>query len=481
MLTWFERNAPIRAKFQALLYTHALLAVLAVAGAGIAGSVSFAIGLAITVVALAGHVVTVLIGGRLICDPYVNTVVRMEGLAAGDLDSPIDYTDHADCVGRMTKAMATFKDNATALRETSAETERTVKILASALTKLADGDLAYRIEDRFAGHYEHLRQSYNEATAQLNELMTMISTSSMSVRTGSGEISSASGDLSQRTEQQAASLEETSAAISQLASVVRETATNAAQVNSAIVDTHRQASEGGKVVEKAVVAMGAIEKSSEEIAQIISVMDSIAFQTNLLALNAGVEAARAGDAGKGFAVVANEVRALAQRSADAAKDIKNLIINSSEQVRMGVQLVGETGSVLGNIVNRVGEITTLADTISNATENQASSLAQVNQAVNEMDKMTQQNAAMVEETTAAARSMAGEAERLSDIVSRFNVGHAAARSMPQASISYQPAPARPAPKAFPSAVAQAPQIMRTARIPMVQGNLAVANEEWDEF
>jgi len=421
MLEWFRKTAPIRQKFRALLFVHAFWAMLALAGIATAGVFSPLAGLAIGVVALAGHVLTVTVGGRLICDPYVDTVLRMEGLAAGDLHSPVHYTDHADCVGRMTRAMAVFKDNA--LQASSAEeTARIVQSLGEALSRLAAGDLTVRIENAYPANYESLRHSFNQAGERLEQIVAEVSGAARNVVGGAAEIRSASDDLSRRTEQQAASLEETSAAMTEATGLMQSTAHNAGQVSESISVAWREASEGGAVVERTVEAMGAIERSAGEIAQIISIMDGIAFQTNLLALNAGVEAARAGDAGKGFAVVANEVRALAQRSADAAKEIKNLITKSSEQVGLGVDLVTEAGTMLRNIVSRVGEINELIAGISDASVQQASSLRQISVAVVDMDKMTQQNAAMVEESAAAARSMASEAEHLAQIVGQFRIG-----------------------------------------------------------
>lgn len=424
MLIWFKKEAPIRAKFKALLYAHTFFAALAVAGIICAGTASLMIGIIIGVGAVAGHVMTVLTSGKLICDPYVATVVRMEGLAAGDLVSPVEYTEHHDCVGRMTRAMEVFKANA--LKASSAEeAAEMVSTLGHALSSLAEGDLSLRLTKPFPQHYESLRRSFNDASGHLADTLAMVTETAHNVLSGSSEIRTATDDLSRRTEQQAASLEETSATMSQASVLVQTTALNAGQVNNSISQAYKEAHEGGAVVERAVNAMSAIEQSANEIAQIISVMDSLAFQTNLLALNAGVEAARAGDAGRGFAVVANEVRALAQRSASAAQDIKNLITNSATQVSIGVNLVGETGTMLNNIVSRVGEVNSLISGISDASAQQATSFQQINTAVSDMDRMTQQNAAMVEETAAAARSMAGEAERLSDMVSAFKIGRAA--------------------------------------------------------
>jgi methyl-accepting chemotaxis protein len=320
----------------------------------------------------------------------------------------------------MTRAMNVFKENA--MRASSAEeVDATVAALGDALSTLAGDDLTIRLSQQFPARYESLRRNFNEAAERLEQLLTMVADSAQNVLTASAQIRDASTDLSQRTEQQASSLQETTTSMAEVTDLVQETATNAGEVNSSISITYKEAGEGGGVVTHAIAAMGAIESSSGEISQIVTLMDGIAFQTNLLALNAGVEAARAGDAGKGFAVVANEVRALAQRSADAAKDIKDLITKSSEQVRLGVNLVGETGRVLDAIVHRIGNVNELIGGISDASVRQASSLQQVHRAISDMDKMTQQNAAMVEESTAAARSMASEAEQLANMVASFKI------------------------------------------------------------
>ncbi|GAA4762913.1 hypothetical protein GCM10023219_03930 [Stakelama sediminis] len=421
-----------------------------------------------TLIAVAGIIITSMVAflayaGKVITKPYVDTVVRMEGLAAGDLDSEIQYTDYPDCVGRMTKAMTTFRNNAIEVQKAREAQEKIVTNLSTGLQKLAENDLSFKIKQPFPEGYDELRQDYNRAIESVSGTIVAVRNAAGSVHTGGSEINAASDDLAQRTEQQAASLEETAAAMNQVTEMVRETAQSAAEVNRSISETHHEATEGGKVVQRAVSAMGAIEKSSQEITQIINVIDGIAFQTNLLALNAGVEAARAGDAGKGFAVVANEVRALAQRSADAAKDIKTLITTSGEQVSSGVTLVGQTGDLLEKIVGRVGEISSLITTIADSAETQATNLQQVNTAVGDMDKMTQQNAAMVEESTAAARSLANEADELSSLVSRFRTGDEGTA---------------------PVAVAAAPK--RSARkAPQVVGNLALKtveeDEDWTEF
>ncbi len=270
------------------------------------------------------------------------------------------------------------------------------------------------------------------------------------VRTSSDEIRAASEDLALRNEQQAASLEETAASVGTTVSLTRQSADNAAGARHAIAQTHARATEGGEVVGKAVAAMGAIEQSAREITQIIDVIDGIAFQTNLLALNAGVEAARAGEAGKGFAVVANEVRALAQRSAEAARDIKALIDKSTAHVGDGVSLVGETGTLLAEIVNQVGAVTTQISDIAETAAAQASNLEQVNVAVGTIDRMTQQNAAMVEQATAATRSLSSEAQRLGELVAQFKVSGAAfLRPCPPPSRRHLPQRARPPRRAIP--------------------------------
>ncbi|HEX5378786.1 MAG TPA: methyl-accepting chemotaxis protein [Phenylobacterium sp.] len=298
-----------------------------------------------------------------------------------------------------------------------------VRNLAEALGHLAQGDLAYRIDATFPSEYEQLRADFNGAIGRLSTTLNEIIGGAGAIRSGAGEISSAADDLSRRTEQQAASLEETAAALDQITVTVRKTASGAKTASDVVLAARGDAQTSGDVVRQAVKAMSEIEDSSSRIGQIIGVIDEIAFQTNLLALNAGVEAARAGDAGRGFAVVASEVRALAQRSADAAKEIKALISASASQVQSGVKLVGETGQVLQRIVDRVAEIDTLVTEIAASAQEQATGLHQVNTAINEMDQVTQQNAAMVEQSTAASHSLAQEAEGLAESVSRFRVEH----------------------------------------------------------
>lgn len=431
MIAWFKRNASIRQKFTALvigLGAVGLVDVIAAASA-MQSIISPAVLAGVTVGTLLVSCTLLLVAKEMVCRPYVDTVVRMEQLAAGDLVAPIAYTEQRDCVGRMTTAMTIFRDNALELQRVSADQSTLVfEILSDALNRLADGDLTHRIENMPAGEHARLQDAFNTSIGKLEAMIGAVRTTASGVRTSSDEIRAASEDLALRNEQQAASLEETAASVGTATGLTRQSAENAHAARGAIAETHNRATEGGAVVRRAVEAMGAIEQSSREITQIINVIDGIAFQTNLLALNAGVEAARAGEAGKGFAVVANEVRALAQRSAEAARDIKALIDKSTAHVGEGVGLVGETGKLLAEIVAQVGAVTQQVNDIAETTAGQASNLEQVNVAVGTIDRMTQQNAAMVEQSTAATRSLSSEAQRLAELVAQFRVKSAGSAS-----------------------------------------------------
>jgi methyl-accepting chemotaxis protein len=348
--------------------------------------------------------------------------------------------------------------------------------LAGALSRLAGDDLTARIEADFPGRYGAIKADFNAAMERLQQTMETVADTTQGLHSGTGEISQAADDLSRRTEQQAASLEETAAALDEITATVRKTADGAKHASDVVSAAKADAERSGKVVQDAVVAMSEIEKSAGQISQIIGVIDEIAFQTNLLALNAGVEAARAGEAGKGFAVVASEVRALAQRSAEAAKEIKALIQASTTQVASGVNLVGETGKALTRIVTQVTEIAGIVTEIAASAQEQATGLHQVNTAVNQMDQTTQQNAAMVEESTAASHSLAQEAEKLTSLIGQFKIGEMS--SAPSRASARKPASAGRPP--------QRPS--RPAARPMVRGNTAlamhaeaVAEESWEEF
>ncbi len=381
---------------------------------------------------------------RALATPITAMTAAMNRLASGDNSVEVPSVGRRDEVGEMAAAVQTFKDaalekirlerDAESMRGTS-EAERAerareqavvVSAIATGLEKLSAGDLTFRVTTAFAAEYEKLRVDFNGAMEKLQETMKVVAANAQGIRSGTDEISQASDDLSRRTEQQAASLEETAAALDQITATVRRTADGANQAREVVSAAKADAEHSGQVVRDAVAAMSEIEKSAQQISQIIGVIDEIAFQTNLLALNAGVEAARAGEAGRGFAVVASEVRALAQRSAEAAKEIKTLISASTQQVGSGVDLVGETGKALARIVSQVAEINGVVTDIASSAQEQATGLQQVNTAVNQMDQVTQQNAAMVEQSTAASHALAQETEELARLISRFRTGEAAA-------------------------------------------------------
>jgi methyl-accepting chemotaxis protein len=416
---------------------------------------------------------------RNIALPLSSMTRTMANLAAGRNDVSVPDVERTDELGDMARAVLIFRDAATAKARADAEQAHVVEALGKGLEALAAGNMTYAIEQPFSGDYDRLRQTYNQTVEGLEQSLRHVSNSAQSVHTGSNEIRAASEDLARRTEQQAASIEETASSTKEVTEMVTQTARGTGEVRGVIGTVHKEATEGGEIVRRAVSAMDAIEKSSSEIGQIINVIDGIAFQTNLLALNAGVEAARAGEAGKGFAVVANEVRALAQRSADAAKDIKALITTSSVQVGQGVALVGETGQMLERIVAKIGEVTILVGDMATATQAQSSNLQEVNASINDMDKMTQQNAAMVEQATACARNLANEADRLASMVTRFQL------RMEQGGRAPAPAYAAPAPSHAAPVRTPAPARMpaRSAPPPVV-GNTALkpsADDDWSEF
>ncbi|KRA63862.1 chemotaxis protein [Caulobacter sp. Root655] len=315
----------------------------------------------------------------------------------------------------------------------AADRQQTAAIaaLGAALSRLAAGDLSVRVEGALSPEFASLKNDFDNAAASLDRTMDAVTRATAGIRAGADDIAHAADDIAQRTEQQAATLEQTAAAVEQLTATVDRTAQSAKQVSARVSEAAADAQASGAVVTRAAQAMTQIETSSAKVSQILGVIDEIAFQTNLLALNAGVEAARAGDAGRGFAVVAQEVRALAQRSADAAKEIKTLIADSSRQVGEGVDLVGQTSEALRGIVEKVGAIDILVDEIAASANEQASALGQVNVAVNQLDQVTQRNSAMVQQSTEATHALRAEAADLSNHVGGFRTGSA---------VSYAPAP-----------------------------------------
>ncbi len=379
--------------------------------------------------------------------PLGGLMAAMNRISGGDLATDIPGLALKHEIGAMAKSVAVFKQGAVdrlrveadasehrrvaeehrassgvASEKAAAEQAFVVGEIGTGLEALARGNLTHRLTETFPVEYRKLQDDFNAALSTLQETVRQISGAAEGIGSGTGEISQASDDLSRRTEQQAASLEETAAALDEITATVRKTAEGANHAREVVTTAKGDAERSGEVVSGAVQAMAEIEKSAKQIAQIIGVIDEIAFQTNLLALNAGVEAARAGEAGRGFAVVASEVRALAQRSADAAKEIKALIQASSGQVENGVSLVGQAGRALGRIAAQVADISAVVVEIAASAKEQATGLAEVNTAVNQMDQVTQQNAAMVEQSTAASHALAGEAKELRRLVAGFDVG-----------------------------------------------------------
>ncbi|MEQ6204669.1 methyl-accepting chemotaxis protein [Sulfitobacter sp. HNIBRBA2951] len=382
---------------------------------------------------------------------YINRVTsalktlggEMGEIANGDFEVEVSATKRGDEIGKIGQTLVDFREKLEIASQERAQQEtaqqeqkRTLDVLSSGLVQLADGDLSSTIDQQFAPQYESLRSDFNAALRVLSEAISSVTEASGSIQHGAQEISQASDDLSNRTENQAATLEQTAAALDELTASVKSAADGAKSVETIVVEAQSEAEASGKIVSDAISAMNQIEESSKHISQIISVIDDIAFQTNLLALNAGVEAARAGDAGKGFAVVASEVRALAQRSSEAAKEIKTLISGSATEVERGVELVGGAGEALSSIVQRVSHISDLVRTMATGTSEQAVGLGEINIGVNQLDQVTQQNAAMVEEATAASHVLKGDAVRLEELVRRFKTANGGGGAVGQAAATF---------------------------------------------
>ncbi|UXS34693.1 HAMP domain-containing protein [Agrobacterium tumefaciens] len=453
----------------------------------------------IALVSLALIALGLFISSRGITTPIARLRERMGSLAAGDTATEIAGMDRKDEVGQMAAAVQAFRENAiervrleneTEANRSSSEKDRierekqkaneaadvqfAVDNLATALSKISQGDVTYRIVQPFVSSLDGIRGDFNRAAEQLQSTLSQVAQNARGIDAGANEIRSAADDLAKRTEQQAAAVEETAAALEEITTTVKDSTKRAQEAGHLVGRAKIGAEQSGEVVQKAVAAMEQIAGSANEISNIIGVIDEIAFQTNLLALNAGVEAARAGEAGKGFAVVAQEVRELAQRSAGAAKEIKNLITTSNSQVQQGVQLVGQTGKALELIVTEVQEINRHVAAIAESAQEQSSGLQQINTAVNQMDQDTQKNAAMVEESTAASHGLAREAASLNQLLAQFKLseGGYSAASAPVRAASPVDRPAASPARALGGKIRAA-----------FSGNAALSTsaDNWEEF
>ena len=398
-----------------------------------------------------------LLTARSVTKPIGGIVKEIEKLSAGNHDVEIPGIDRKDEIGLMARSVVSFRDAAVEKARLEAEAAeqqrlgeeerhrnldvqaksaqvqtRMMEAVGSGLSKLAEGDLTVRLTEGFTAESQQIKDDFNTAITRLQSAIGEIANTTREVSNAAGEISTSTTDLSQRTEEQAASLEETSASMEQISATVKQNASNAQQANQFAVGTREVADRGGEVVAEAVKAMSRIEESSRKISDIIGVIDEIARQTNLLALNAAVEAARAGEAGRGFAVVASEVRSLAQRSSQAAKDIKDLIVNSSGQVQEGVELVNRAGTSLNEILASIKKVADIVSDIAAASAEQATGLEQVGKALTQMDEVTQQNSALVEENAATAKTLEHQARAMDERVAFFRIDGNAAIAQPHA-------------------------------------------------
>jgi methyl-accepting chemotaxis protein len=440
--------------------------------------------------------------------PVVGMNSAMRSLAEGDTTVDVPGRGRKDEIGQMAKAVEVFRQAAITNKQLEAEAvanrekaeaesarltaqaeaaaqarlNEATAGLAAGLKRLAAGDLSFKLTEPFAADFEPLRHDLNGAVEQLGRTLNAVARATTAIDGGSQEISRGADDLSVRTEQQAASLEETAAALDEITANVSNSSGRADEARAVAVQANASASESGEVVSKAVDAMGKIETSSNEVSNIIGVIDEIAFQTNLLALNAGVEAARAGEAGKGFAVVAQEVRELAQRSAKAAKEIKELIRNSSLEVQNGVKLVSDTGRALKTIEGYIVTINDHMDSIATSAREQSVGLGEVNTAVNQMDQVTQRNAAMVQETSAAGATLAQESTKLREIIGQFVLdGQGAQRPLQTQTVpAHQPAAAMSAATAAHAPVAS-PARKMAGQVATAFAGKAAVTESWEEF
>lgn len=382
-----------------------------------------------------------------ICDPYVSTVVRMERLAAGDLDTPIEFTHYTDCVGRMTKAMFTFRETAENNLKQAEAQEQLVTLLGAHLSSLRNGDLTASITTDFPMEYVALKTNFNDAVEGIRELIAAVSDGATSIRTGSSEIALASEDLARRTEGNAASLEETSASLAQIDGRLKATANAAARTVERADQAITTVGSGRAVAEEAVQAMGRVSESAKGIDGVIEGLDKIAFQTRVLAMNAAVEAGRAGDAGRGFAVVADLVSALAIRAEEEAKRARDQLTATQTDIVTAVEAVQKVDGALADISGDVSQVHELLGTMAADNLAQSAAVTQISVAVSTMDQSMQQNAAMVEETSAAARNLTSEVLGLTEQTARFRVeGGPRHKPSPKHAAAYA-SPIKPLPKA----------------------------------
>lgn len=425
-MQWFEATAPIRLKMQVAFGCMVSLMVL---NAIVSAFGPSWITLAIQVGVIGAAIMLAMRFRRAVCDPYVNTVVRMEGLAAGDLSSPIAYNDYKDCVGRMTNAMQTFRNTAVEQQKHAAEQAEVVSLFGRHLAQLTAGNLTAQIEQDLPAGYAGLKSDFNAALESLRLLIGSVASSADAIRTGSGEIAQASEDLARRTEANAASLEQTSAAVTQMDGRLKATAEAASRTVVRADGAISTVEEGRSVADEAVQAMARVADGAKGIDSVIEGLDKIAFQTRVLAMNAAVEASRAGEAGRGFAVVADLVSALAMRSEEEAARARGQLTATQTDIVAAVDMVQKVDGALANISGGVAEVHTLLGQIASDNQAQSVAISEISVAIGTMDQSTQQNAAMVEETSAAARNLSGEVATLADQAAKFDVGESAKKAI----------------------------------------------------
>lgn len=423
MLHWFEAVAPIRQKMLVVAWSLGAICLLTGICASILGGLA---GAGIAIVGTGGSLALGMILRERICAPYVNTVLRMEGLASGDLASEIAYTDYRDCVGRMTKAMFTFRDTAVKQQEQTQMQERIVKMLNHHLDQMAAGDLTAAITEPVTDEYLTLKDNFNAALHALGQLIGQVGEATIAIQSGSTEIANAAEALARRTESSAAAMEETTASLTSIDTRIQASSKAALDTVERVNDARKIVKSGHDQVAVVVEAMAKVADSAKAIDGVIEGLDKIAFQTRVLAMNAAVESGRAGEAGRGFAVVADLVSQLAGRSEEEARRAREQILETQERISNSVGQVQEMNGALDLISSSVAEVEELVNQIANDNATQATAVSQILVAVGEMDQSIQQNAAMVEETSAAAKSLTAEVSGLQHQASSFKTGGGAA-------------------------------------------------------